>query len=88
MSFNEMVDTLNRQGHVFLFKQVSKEVFSASFPGAAKVAETLAYWQMHTYLGADSDDPIALANKIAGRKPRKYSTWAAANFSVQASLNT
>ena len=30
MSFNEIIDTLNRQGHKFSFKQVPKEVFADS----------------------------------------------------------
>jgi uncharacterized protein YbjT (DUF2867 family) len=80
MSFNEIVDTLNRQGHQFSFKQVPKEVFATSFPGAAEIAATFAYFQAHTYLGSNSHDRIALANKIAGRKPSKLSTWARVNF--------
>ena len=40
MSFNEIVDTLNRQGHKFSFTQVPKEMFATLFPGAAEVAET------------------------------------------------
>src|SRR6266699_2347314 len=52
MSFNEIVDTLNRQGHKFSFKQVPKEVFANLFPGAAEVAEMLGYFQAHTYLGS------------------------------------
>ena len=34
MSFNEIVDTLNRQGHEFSFKRVPREVFATLFPGA------------------------------------------------------
>jgi uncharacterized protein YbjT (DUF2867 family) len=84
LSFNEIVNTLNRQGHKFSFKQVSKETFAASFPGAAEIAEMIGYWQAHTYLGSDSSAQIALANKIAGRQPTKFSTWARLNFPVQA----
>jgi uncharacterized protein YbjT (DUF2867 family) len=80
MSFNEIVDTLNRQGHNFSFKQVPKEVFAGFFPGAADVAEMFSYFQAHTYLGSDSGDQIALANKIAGRQPTKLSAWAQVNF--------
>ena len=69
MSFNEIVDTLNRQGHKFSFKQVPTEVFAISFPGAAEVAATFRHFQAHTYLGSDSHDQIAFANKIAGRQP-------------------
>jgi hypothetical protein len=57
MSFNEIVDTLNRQGHTFSFHQVPKDGF------AAEVANTFAYFEARTYLGSDSSDRIALANR-------------------------
>ena len=80
MSFNEIVDTLNRQGHEFSFKQVPTEVYAASFPGAAEAAETFRYFEAYTYLGSDSYDRIALANQIAGRHPTRFSEWARMNF--------
>jgi uncharacterized protein YbjT (DUF2867 family) len=80
MSFNEIIDSLNRQGHNFSFNQVPKEVFAGLFPGAAEIAEMFNYFQAHTYLGSDSRDQIALANKIAGRQPTKFSAWAHVNF--------
>jgi uncharacterized protein YbjT (DUF2867 family) len=80
LSFNEIVDTLNRQGRIFSVKQVPKEVFAALFPGAAEAAETFSYFQAHTCLGSDSREEIALANKIAGRQPARFSTWARSNF--------
>jgi len=80
MSFNEIVDTLNRQGHNFSFKQVPKEVYAGLFAGAAEIAETFSYFQAYTCLGSDSRDQIALANKIAGRQPTKFSAWAQVNF--------
>jgi hypothetical protein len=82
MSFNEIVGTLNRQGYEVSFKQVSSEVFATSFPGGAEVAETFRYFQTHTYLGSDSSAQIALANKIAGGQPTKFSTWARADLPV------
>jgi hypothetical protein len=85
MSFNEIVDTLNRQGHKFSFKQVPKEVFAAvPLPGAAEIANTFSYFQAHTYLGSDSRDRIALANKIAGRQPTKFAARAQVNFPSEA----
>jgi uncharacterized protein YbjT (DUF2867 family) len=84
MSYNEIIDTLNRQGHEFSFKRVPQEVFATSFPGAAEVAEMMSYFQAHTYLGSDSRDQIALANKIAGGQATRFSTWARVNFPVQA----
>ena len=84
MSFNEIVETLNRQGHNFSYKQVPKESFAGSFPGATELAEMFSYGEAHTYLGSDSSDRIALADKIACRQPSKFSTWARVNFPVQA----
>ena len=84
MSFNEIVDTLNRQGYKLSFKQVPKEVFATFFPGAAEIGEMLSYFQAHTYLGSDMRGRIELANKIAGRQATKFSTWARVNFPVKA----
>ena len=79
MSFNEIVDTLNRQGHNFSFTQVPADVFSTLFPGAAEIAAMFRYFEAHTYLGSESGDRIALANNIASRQPTKFSTWARLN---------
>jgi len=83
-SFNEVIATLNRLGHKFSFKQVPREVFAAWFPGAADIAAMLAYFEAHTYLGSDSRDAIALANKVAGQEPTNLAVWAKANFSIPA----
>jgi uncharacterized protein YbjT (DUF2867 family) len=84
MSFNEIIDTLNRQGHEFSFKRVPREVFAASFPGGAEVADMLGYFQAHTYLGSDSRDEIALGNKMAGGPASKVSAWARVNMPLLA----
>ena len=63
--------------------QVAKETFAGFFPGASEIAEMLSYWEAHSYLGSDSFDQIALANKIAGREPTRFSIWAEKNFPRQ-----
>ncbi len=83
LSFTEIVETLNRQGHKFSLKQVPKEVFATLFPGGAELAEMFSYWEAHTYLGSDSSDRIALANRIAGRQPTNFSTWARVNVPIK-----
>jgi uncharacterized protein YbjT (DUF2867 family) len=84
LSFNEIIATLNRQGHQFAFKQVPQELFAGWFPGAKAVAEMLAYFEAHTYLGADSRDAMTLANRVAGRQPTSLAAWARANFAIPA----
>jgi uncharacterized protein YbjT (DUF2867 family) len=88
LSFNEIIDALNRQGNNFSFQQVPKEVFAGFFPGAAEIAEMFAYFQAHTYLGSDSHDQIALANKVAGRQATKFSAWARVNFPASENANS
>jgi uncharacterized protein YbjT (DUF2867 family) len=84
LSFNEIVETLNRQGQNFSYKWIPKEVFVGAFPGAREIADMFSYWQVHTYLGSDLSDQIAIANKIAGKQPTDFSTWAKANLQIQA----
>jgi uncharacterized protein YbjT (DUF2867 family) len=80
LSFNEIVNTLNRQGHKVSYKQVPRGVFASWFPGAEGIAAMLAYFEAHTYLGSDSGDEIALANKVAGKQPTMFAEWARTNF--------
>ena len=86
LSFNEIIATLHRQGNRLSFTQVPSEVFSGWFPGAEGVAAMLAYFETHTYLGMDSSDAIALANKVAGQQPTSFSAWAEANFEIPAAV--
>jgi uncharacterized protein YbjT (DUF2867 family) len=85
LSFNEVITELNRLGHHFSFKHVPHELFAGWFPGAGEIAEMLAYFEAHTYLGADSREAIALANRVSGRQPTKFAAWARANFEIPAS---
>jgi uncharacterized protein YbjT (DUF2867 family) len=82
LSFNEVIATLDRLGHKYSFKQVPRDVFAGWFPGAKEVAAMLAYFEAHTYLGSDSRDAIALANKVAGRQPASLAAWAKANLPI------
>ena len=84
LSFNEIVATLNRQGHKLAFQQVPREVFASWFPGADGIAAMLAWFEAYTYLGSGSHDEIALADKVAGRQPTPFATWARDNFSIPA----
>jgi uncharacterized protein YbjT (DUF2867 family) len=84
VSFNDILGALKQQGHELSFTQVPLEVFAGFFPGAAGFGATLAYFESHTYLGPRSfADEIALANKVAGRKPSTFASWARVNFRIQ-----
>ena len=80
LSFGDIVATLNRQGNAYAFRRVPREIFASFFPGAAEVAETLAWFETHTYLGSDWSDRIALAREIAGKTPTPFAAWARINL--------
>jgi uncharacterized protein YbjT (DUF2867 family) len=82
LSYNDIVATLNKQGHAYTFNQVPRDVFATFFPGAGELAEMFAYFEAYTYLGMKSDDRIALANKVAGTPPTDFATWARSNMAV------
>src|SRR5258708_4913578 len=73
MSFNEIIDTLNRQGHNFSFHHVPQADIAGFFPAAAPFTELARYLPRHPLLVSDSSDRIALANKVAGREPTQFS---------------
>jgi uncharacterized protein YbjT (DUF2867 family) len=83
MSFNDIVGTLNRQGHDFTFRQVPFDDFAATFPGAAEVGDMFRYFEAHTFLGSNMEKEIALANRLAGRQPTRFAAWARTNFPVE-----
>lgn len=83
LSFDELVGTLNALGHRFTFTRVPRNVYAGFFPGADALGETLAYYETYTYLGPGShSERIALANKIAGRTPTPFASWAREHFRI------
>ena len=76
LSFSDIVDTLNRQGRAYSFRQMPRDAFASLFPGAAEVAETFAWFEAHTYLGSDWTHRIARAREIAGTAPTSFAAWA------------
>ena len=68
MSFNEIVATLNKQGHTFSFTQVPQEVFSTLFPGAAEIAEMFG----------TSSSYLSGFGFVRSNCPRKQDCWLAA----------
>ena len=84
-SFNDLVGALKQLGHELSFTRVPREIYATFFPGADALGETLAYYETYTYLGPGShDDEIALANKIAGKTPTTFASWARYNFRLGA----
>ena len=82
VSFNEIIGTLNRQGHDFTFRQVPDDDFASAISGRRRGRGTFRYFEAHTYLGSDQSHAITLANTIAGRQPTPFASWARKNFAL------
>ena len=83
LSFDDMIETLNKQGHQYKFNKVPRDVFATFFPGAAELAEMFGYFEEFTYLGGNWEDRIALARRVAGERPTDFATWARVNMPVE-----
>ena len=82
-SYDDIVATLNKQGHALTFTSVPRDVFANFFPGAAELARMFGYIDEFGYLGGAMGDQIALANKISTTAPTDFATWAHTNMPVK-----
>jgi uncharacterized protein YbjT (DUF2867 family) len=80
VSWTEMIDTLNAQGHDLKYNRVPADVFDGFFPGAAELREMFEYFEAHTYFGPDRETKIALANEIVPDGFTPFAAWAAENM--------
>ncbi len=74
-SFNDVLDTFKANGKEYSFNYVPAEVFSTFFEGAGEIAQMLAYFEAHTYMGPNSDDNIQLAKDVATGEFKSLSSW-------------
>jgi len=74
-SFNDILDAFKANGKEYSFNQVPVEVFSTFFEGAGEIAQMLAYFEEHTYMGPNSEAQIQLAKDIATENFTSLNEW-------------
>ena len=74
-SYNDVLAAFKANGKVYSFNQVPTEVFSSFFEGAGEIAQMLAYFQAHTYMGPNSAAQIQLAKEIATEEFTSLDEW-------------
>lgn len=74
-SYKDILDAFHAHGKKYTFNHVPVEVFSSFFPGAGEIAQMLAYFEAHTYMGPNSDDRIRLAREVATGELTSLHAW-------------
>ncbi len=78
-SFNDILETFKINGKEYTYNQVPAEVFSTFFPGAGEIAQMLAYFEAHTYMGPNSEAKIQLAREVAIEEFISLNEWMTQN---------
>lgn len=78
-SFNDIVKAFKENGKDYSFTQIPGEIFSGFFEGANEIAEMLAYFENHTYMGPGSQAQIDLAREVAIAEFTSLEEWISQN---------
>lgn len=74
-SFNDILETFKANGKEYSFNRVPTEVFSGFFEGAGEIAQMMAYFESHTYMGPNSDAQIQMAKEISTEPFTPLDEW-------------
>jgi uncharacterized protein YbjT (DUF2867 family) len=74
-SFNDILAAYKANGKEYSITQVPGELFSTFFEGAKEISEMMAYFEVHTYMGPNSEDRIKLAKEIATGELTSFNEW-------------
>jgi uncharacterized protein YbjT (DUF2867 family) len=78
-SFNDVLGVFKANGKDYSFKEVPTEVFSGFFKGAGEIAQMLAYFEAHTYMGPDAEARIELAKELTTETFTSLDKWITQN---------
>ncbi len=79
-SWNDIVSTLNAQGHKLEVMQVPPDAYDTFFPGAHELREMFQYFAQYTYFGPQHEKRIAAANALVPRGFTSFADWAKAHM--------
>jgi hypothetical protein len=79
-SWNDLISTLNEQGHGVQVQQVPADVYDKFFPGAPEVRETFQYFEQCFYFGPERESRTAAARAVYPAGFTTFSDWAKLNL--------
>ena len=84
LSWNDIVNTLNAQGHEVAVQQVQPEVFDGFYPGASEMRQTMQWFEGYTYYGPEAERKLANTRSIYPEAPTGFAEWASTNLPASA----
>jgi len=72
VSWDDIVTTLNSQGHTLAYSQTSDDPWG--------IRDMFAYMEEHTYFGPDADEKIAFATDVSTKPSTNFASWAKTNM--------
>jgi uncharacterized protein YbjT (DUF2867 family) len=88
VSWNEVVETLNGQGHHVAVNRVPAELYDGFYPGAREMREMMEYFEAHTYFGPEADSKLTSARQVATEPATTFAQWAHANMPIESLATT
>lgn len=79
-SWDEMVETLNEQGHDLVVRQVPAEVYDGFYEGAQEMREMFQWFEGYTYFGPHAETKLANLRAIHPEPLTSFRDWAAENL--------
>jgi uncharacterized protein YbjT (DUF2867 family) len=86
VSWNQLAETLNAQGHALSVVQVPAEVYDGFFPGAPEMREMFQWFERFTYFGPDAERKLAQAHAVHPEPLTPFADWAAMHMPAAAAV--
>ncbi len=80
LSWQELVDTLNSQGHKLAYEQVTVEEYDSFFPSAREFRHMMAFWEENHYFGPNGRQKIDLANDLIEKRLTHFAEWSSTHM--------
>ena len=79
-SWDDMVATLNSQGHELRVMQVPAAAYDGFYTGAVEMREMFQWFEGYTYFGPDAEAHTALAGEAYNGGLTSFASWSAENM--------
>ncbi|MGI9578398.1 MAG: NmrA/HSCARG family protein [Microthrixaceae bacterium] len=82
LSWNDIIDTLRRQGHDIAYTRMPDDIWDDMFDGADAIRRMFNYFEAHTYFGPNAGIDTTAAARVTTAPFTTFSDWSKTNMPV------